>query len=146
VVGIGEEVDPPVVTGSVSGRVVGEDGDPLEGAWVRLKEVGSGDVVDTEITGQDCMFKFTDVEFGEYIVVVSGEGYVGIEMDAFSLTEGASDVDVGGVELKKVTEAEIGSSGDWMWVIEGALIGVIVVVVVGILLGKRKGNGGEESE
>jgi hypothetical protein len=142
VIGV-QEVDPPVViTGSVSGRVVGEDGGALEGAWVRLKEVGSGDVVDTEITGQNGMFGFDDVGLGDYRILVTSEGYMGYETGAFSVSEVAQTVDIWDIELERGPSVEKGGSVEWMWI--GVLVGVIVVVVVGILLGSREVRGEEE--
>lgn len=120
VVGVQEEVDPPAVTGSVSGKVVDEDGDPLEGAFVRLRDAESGDVVDTEFTDLDGDFGVSDVAVGEYTVLVSMEGYVGHETVTHSISEGGPKVDIGVFELERSPEAEKGSSWSWMG-IEGSL-------------------------
>ena len=128
----------PAETGTISGTVEDEDGNPLEGAVVRLKDAGSGDVVDTEITGQDGGFQFSDVPFGSYTVLVSREGYVGRETVPLSVSEGSPTVDVGDIELERGPETEKGGSGNWGWILLGILVGVIAVGVLWVLMGRRR--------
>ena len=139
-----QEDDPPVVTGSVSGRVLDEDGGPLEGVWVRLKEVGSGDVVDAEFTGQDGRFGFSDVARGNYKILVTMGGYVGHETITQTVSEGEPALDVGDIELERVPQVEIGSSQDWKWVWGGLLIGMVGVLVVLLVVKRRKGSSEEK--
>jgi hypothetical protein len=138
VVGVQDDDPPPVVTGSVSGTVLDEDGGPLEGAWVRLKEIGSGDVVDDVITGQDGGFGFSDVDFGDYTVLVSNEGYEGKETVTFSVSNGIATEDIGEIMLKRSPEVEKGVSLNWIWIGITLLVGSIVGLVA--LVARRRRN------
>jgi hypothetical protein len=139
VVVIGEEVDPPVVTGSVSGTVLDKDGGPLEGALVRLKDVGSGDIVDSEFTGQDGGYEFLDMAFGEYKVLVSAEGYMDQETVTLSVSKEGPTVKLGDTELERAHEVDIGSSQDWTWTWVGLTVGIIGLIVVLLVAWRRKG-------
>ncbi|MHA2135903.1 MAG: carboxypeptidase-like regulatory domain-containing protein, partial [Candidatus Thorarchaeota archaeon] len=140
VVGIGEEVDPPVVTGGVSGRVLGEDGSPLEGAWVRLKDDSSGSIVDSDFTGQDGAFGFTDVDLGEYALQVTSEGYVGFETTSFTLSEVSPEADVGSIDLERAPEEDIAGSSDLGWIWWAVFAGLICVLGVLTILLRRRGK------
>ena len=136
----------PATTGTVSGTVEDEDGNPLEGAVVRLKDAGSGDVVEVEITGQDGEFGFSDVAYGEYKVLVTREGYVGHETMAFSVSEGAETVDVGKIRLERGGEVGKEGSMDWVWAGGGILVGIIVLLALVVLLGMWREGRNDESE
>lgn len=138
VVGVEEEVNPPVVKGSVFGRVVDEDGGPLEGALVRLKDVDNGDVVDTEITGLDGGFGFSEVTLGDYTVLVSMEGYVGYETVTYSVSEGEPAMNVEDIVLEGSPQVEIGGSQDWTWIWVGLLAGMVGVLVVLLIVKRRR--------
>lgn len=118
-----------------------EDGNPLEGAVVRLKDAGSGDVVDTEITDQDGGFGFFDVTFGEYKVLVMREGYIGYETVTLSISEGAPTLDVGDIELERNPEVEIGGSQDWTWIgvcLSFGIAGLVIVLLVVWRRGRKR--------
>ena len=128
-VGVQEDDPPVVITGSVSGRVVDEDGGVLEGAMVGLRDDSTWVIMYARRTIQDGSFVISDVELGEYTVVVSGEGYLNNETMTLSVSEGDPTMDVGDIELERAPEVEIGSSQDWTWLWVGVLAGLVGVSI-----------------
>jgi hypothetical protein len=146
VVGI-EEDDPPVVTGSVSGRVVDEDGAGLEGAMVGLRDDDTWVFEYGRRTKPDGTFKINNVALGEYTMVVGIEGYLNNETLTVTVSEGLPSVEVGDVELEMGAEGEIRGAQNWtlLWVVVGLLIGVSILVLF-VFLGTRKGRRKRELE
>ncbi|MCJ2555585.1 MAG: carboxypeptidase regulatory-like domain-containing protein [Candidatus Thermoplasmatota archaeon] len=125
-------------TGTIAGTVQDKEGNPLEGAVVQLKDVGTGNIVDAETADPNGVFEFFDVPFGSYTVLVSREGYVGHETMIFSVSEGTPTIDIGEIVLERGPLPKEGSQ-DWMWIAVGLPVGIVVVMLALLIVNRRKG-------
>lgn len=86
-------------TGSLQGRVVGEDGSSLAGAQVSLDAWPVARKVSSDSAGQ---FRFDQLPIGTYYVSVNRRGYQSTYLQNYKITEGQV-VDLGQVTLKEMT-------------------------------------------
>ncbi len=129
----------PITTGTVSGRVTNAQGQIILAATVQLVD-DTGTVVDTELTGANGRFTFTDVDFGTYSVRVTAAGFQSKTVENVDVTQADPDQDVGTIQLAAVSLApEIP-----LWLIALLLL-IIIVVIVALLLLMRRRKPAEEA-
>ncbi|MDL1871494.1 hypothetical protein FBR05_04750 [Deltaproteobacteria bacterium PRO3] len=86
-------------TGSLQGRIVGEDGRPIAGAQVSLDDYPVARKARSDAEG---FFRFDQLPIGSYYVTASRRGYQGAYLQNYKITEGEA-VDLGNVTLKELT-------------------------------------------
>jgi hypothetical protein len=97
---------PPTV-GSVVGRVIDGDGDPIVTATVEMR---TGTIrVAGAVSSTDGSFRFSDVDPGTYRVWVNATGFEGAERTA-TITAGA-ETDLGDIELRAVATVRPAGGG-----------------------------------
>ncbi len=114
--------------GSVQGKLVNGDGDPLEGIEVRLS---NGDNVTTDSQGS---FLFEQVGEGNYTLTVDADGYEVLSMSVESAAEGITDLG----ELTLVSADDGGENGGTPWVMVIAVLAIIAVVAVAAVVYFKK--------
>jgi len=122
--------------GRIIGSVITEDDLPIENAKVEL-EIG-GLVVGTEYTDSQGEFEFSDLEFGNYNIRVSMDGYYEEVVQA-DLDQSLRDLDP--IILEKIEQP---SESFWWLVIP--ILAIIIVIILLILLLLRRKKKKEEAE
>ncbi len=84
-----------VISGSISGTVTDQDGEPIDDADVELVE--GSNVIDTTITNNDGEYDFDNVDGGTYTVRATKDGY---EDDDRQVTITAGDPDKTNIDLQ----------------------------------------------
>lgn len=105
--------------GTISGKVVDENGDPIEGATVTLD---SGETVTTDENGEFSM----QVDPGTYIITVSKGGYED-ETTEVSIDPGEEE-DLGDLVLPEEDEGDLEFPW-WLLIVIAAIILIIVIAV-----------------
>jgi hypothetical protein len=125
---------PPAIS-SISGKVVDIGGSPIEGATVKLYD-GDGNIIDSASTNSTGEFTFQDLDFGNYTLQVSKEGY----QDASKLVAlmSTDPVVLMPIELSPVDECGEGGCTELPWWLFAILAVVIVVLLLVVLLKRRR--------
>lgn len=112
-----------IMTGSISGRVRDEDGDPIEGSIITL--VGTSYVTTTDETGY---YSIQNITAGVYDIEVTIDGYEAKTITNVRILAGQDRLNED-FALKKVTEE---GSGNFLWII--LIIGIILVILILVFL------------
>ncbi len=112
-----------ILTGSISGTVNDEDGDPIQGAIITL--VGTSYVTTTDETGY---YLIQNITAGVYDIEVTIDGYEAETITNVRILAGQDRLNEDFV-LKKVTE---GGGDNFLWII--LIIGIILVILLLIFL------------
>jgi uncharacterized GH25 family protein len=113
--------------GSIKGKVVDDQGNPVEGALVELLD-GNGNELTEITTGRNGEFNFRNLELGNYKIRISKEGFEAQTKD-MELTQTAPDADAGTLTLR--------TPFPW-WVIVVIVIVIVVLILIILLLFRRK--------
>jgi parallel beta-helix repeat protein len=114
--------------GNVQGKLVDEDGDPMEGIEVRLS---NGDTVTTDSQGN---FLFEQVGVGNYTLTVEADGYEVLSMGVEVEADGTTDLG----ELTLVSTDGGGENGGTPWAMLIAILAIIAVVAVAAVVYLKK--------
>ncbi len=118
--------EPVVLKGSVSGTVINEDGEPIQGAKVSI--IGSNRFI---ITGEDGSYSFDELDEGSYVLNVTAQGY--IESFSPEITIGEGEDTVHNLTLSRIIEEKESDDPSSMMVLIVFAV-VILVVVVGSIV------------
>jgi ABC-type transport system substrate-binding protein len=91
----------PPSNGTISGVVVGSEGNPIEGATVELRDAG-GSVVAAVTTAADGTFVFLGVAFGTYTVDVSAPGFFDAAVEDVAISVSSPSAYVGAVTMTAI--------------------------------------------
>jgi hypothetical protein len=116
-----------VNTGSISGRVTDENGNPIKGATVTV--VGTTFKATTNETGH---YTITDVPAGTYDISIKKSGYEDDKMSDVTVTAG-EDTQTPDCAIKKAAEKGV---MDYWWAF--LILAIVVVLAVVLLLAKPK--------
>jgi hypothetical protein len=129
-----------VTSGSVSGVVVDQNGETVHGATVELID-DAGAVVDTQTTGANGRFTFTNVDLGTYSISVSASGFETETVGNIVVSDTDPDQDVGTVSLTAKAAVEPFP----LWLILLLIIIIVAIILALLLLMKRKKPAPEEA-
>jgi len=118
--------------GTVSGKVVDEDGNPIKDATVKLLDA-EGNVLETTTTDSDGEYKFEDLDYGTYKLQMSAPGYGEETTGSFTL-----DKDNLNEARPDVALAPTAGPMDWWLLIVIIVIIVVILIIVALMLAKRK--------
>jgi hypothetical protein len=127
-------------TPPISGKVVDEQGDPIEGAIVQLKN-NTGYIVATFTTLTTGDFEFRDIPFGTYNLIIFTDGYEENNEQSVNISPGTPTVDAGNIELNAISEPSDEtplSEEPYIMFPLGLVIGIIVVFLVFLVIGTSK--------
>jgi len=88
-----------IIGGSITGKVVDEDGNPIEGANVQLIDTSTGNIIDVESTNTTGDFVFTNAPFDSYTLNASASGYEHNDTATSTISLGTPTYSVGNIEL-----------------------------------------------
>jgi len=128
---------------TISGQVVDANGDPIEGATVELLD-DDGNVENTDTTDADGNYKFTGVDYGDYKLKISADGYDSKTTD-ISFTVDKDNLDVTRPDVALAETAAPAGLGDWWWIIIIIVIVVVVVLIVVLMMMKKKKKAAAEA-
>jgi len=121
---------------TISGKVVDEDDNPIEGATVKLYDA-DGKLVDNIKTDSNGEFEFTGLDYGKYSLQVNAPGFDSHTTDEFTIDNNNLDKTVPDVVLAS-TGPGPGGIEDWLWILLIIVIVVIAVLVIALLLARRR--------
>jgi hypothetical protein len=129
-----------IETPPISGKVVDEQGDPIEGAIVQLKD-SSSYIVATYTTPNTGDFEFRDIPFGFYNLIIFADGYEENNKQSVNISQGTPTADTGNIELNAISEPSEEtplSEEPYVMFPLGLVIGIIVVFIVLLVAGMSK--------
>lgn len=118
-----------IMTGSISGRVRDEDGDPIEGAVITL--VGTSYVTSTDETGY---YLIQNITAGVYDIKVTIDGYKAKTINNVRILAGQDRLNED-FALEKITEE---GSSNFLWVLLIIVIILVVLILVFLILPRFK--------
>jgi uncharacterized membrane protein/bacillopeptidase F (M6 metalloprotease family) len=119
---------PAAATGTISGRVVDQDGIGVPGATVTIQ--GTSFTTTTDANGG---YTFTNVPIGNYTITASKNGY---DPDSEAITVSANaNTAVPNLTLVMVDEG--GISGNMTWIVLALVIAMVAGLLLFLLLGKK---------
>ncbi len=118
--------EPVVLKGSLRGKVLNEEGEPVQGAKVSI--IGSNRTV---LTGADGSFSFEELDEGSYVLNATAQGY--IESNSSEITVGEGEDAVYNFTLSRIVkEKESDDPSSMVFLI--VLLVIILAVIVGSII------------
>jgi len=132
--------------GSISGRIVDDNGDPIESATVILLDE-DGNTIKTVTTDSDGSYEFTEIEYGSYSLYITATGYNPETTDTYAIDEDNLEETISDIALTPLTiEPPPDEGTDWLWLILIIIVIVVVVLILLLLLFFRKKKKEEQVE
>jgi hypothetical protein len=126
-----------ISTGTISGRITDENGDPVEGVTVKID--GMPLQAMTNATGH---YRIVNVPAGMYNLTATKDGYVSTTLSDVSVS-GGQETQSEAVELKKSREEEEFMDSWWLILL---ILAIVVIVILLLLLAKPKKKAPEKFE
>jgi len=125
--------------GTITGKVVDEDGNPVEGATVKLIDA-SGNVVGISITDSDGNYNFWGFDYGDYTIQIEASGYDSGSAGPAAVNKNNLYIPLPDAVLTSpahpiTPEGDFLSDYWWILIVLAVIVAVIILVLV---LAKRR--------
>jgi hypothetical protein len=127
---------------TISGKVVDEKGNPINGVSVELKE-GQSQIFSTQ-TNETGEFTIPDTEDGDYVLVIDMHGYSAVTKDV-TISDG-SDVQFPSLILQNESHSGSENPSSWMIVIVILLVLIPIMGIAAFKITRSKGSMKNEKE
>jgi protocatechuate 3,4-dioxygenase beta subunit len=131
-----ETQDLQIEQGIIRGKVVDDDGKPIEDATVELRD-DNGDPVGETTTDANGNFRFDDLPLGTYTVIIKASGYDTLTEDGVVVDEADNDNNLGSLDVTP-KEAAGNFLADYWWLLLLIIIIVVVIILVALLAKRKK--------